>query len=791
MNDQDKSKEQLIAELVELRQRAAEEDELQGLRRAAALLRVAPLGIHECDTEGRITTVNPSHEAITGYTAEELVGTYMWDRMVPGPEKDALCAYFKHVVAVQPAPEPYFAKKITKRGELVDVRFDWNYLRNPQGELTGFVSIVTDITAERTAQAALRQSEERFRRIFEEGPLGIALLNPDLSIEQVNPQFCDLLGRSEQEIMDQGLAAISHPDDYRIDARLTGSLLRGEIPSYTMQKRYLRKDGQQIWGQLTVSLLHDAEGRPTHFIGMVEDITEQQRAEAALRASEVKYRRLHQSMMDAFVRVDMNGRIQEFNDAYREMLGYESDELLPLTYMDLTPQKWHAVEARIIQEQILRQGYSSTYEKEYRRKDGTVFPVELRTFLLSDDDGKPESMWAIVRNITDRKQAEAQLQQAHNVLEQRVKERTIELTEANERLQAEVEQRRRTEQELAIFRRFAEASGQGFAMADLQGNITYMNPTLLGWAGEKTPEDCIGKPLSDYAPADYTQRREQEILPTMLRSGYWQGEQTITLRDGRTVPAIFTVFPVLDDSGNLLRTAAVITDITDIKQAEERLLAEQRALRRMVVAGDQERRLITYELHDGVAQQLMGAMIYLQSHELAVGAMSPEAETPFREGMAALHRAASEVRRLMNQLRTPVLDKFGLAEAIEDIAAQLRLVPGTPEIECRHDVQFKRLEPTLENSLFRIAQEAMTNACRHSKSGRIHVELCQESGDVTLEVRDWGIGFDPKTVEENRFGLEGIRERARILGGKLSIASRLGGGTVVCVQFPVVEAAEP
>ena len=99
MNDQEKSREQLIAELVELRQRVAGERATPELKAAAALFQVAPLGIHECDTEGRITFVNPSQEAITGYTADELVGTDAWDRIVPGPEKDSLPAYFKYLVS--------------------------------------------------------------------------------------------------------------------------------------------------------------------------------------------------------------------------------------------------------------------------------------------------------------------------------------------------------------------------------------------------------------------------------------------------------------------------------------------------------------------------------------------------------------------------------------------------------------------------------------------------------------------------------------------------------------------
>ena len=126
----------------------------------------------------------------------------------------------------------------------------------------------------------------------------------------------------------------------------------------------------------------------------------------SLRQSEQKYRRLHESMMDAFVSVDMSGHIREFNPAYQKMLGYPEEELWRLTYPEITPEKWHEIEAKIIREQVLSQGFSDVYEKEYRRKDGTVFPVELRTFLMKDETGKPIGMWAIVRDITERKQAE-------------------------------------------------------------------------------------------------------------------------------------------------------------------------------------------------------------------------------------------------------------------------------------------------------------------------------------------------------------------------------------------------
>ena len=122
-----------------------------------------------------------------------------------------------------------------------------------------------------------------------------------------------------------------------------------------------------------------------------------------------QYRRLHESLTEAFVMVDMAGGLLEFTPAYQTMLGYSTEELYRLTYVDLTPEKWHAFEARIVTEQILRLGQSEVYEKEYIRKGGSVIPVELRTFLLRDREGQPEAMWAVVRDISERRRSERDL----------------------------------------------------------------------------------------------------------------------------------------------------------------------------------------------------------------------------------------------------------------------------------------------------------------------------------------------------------------------------------------------
>jgi two-component system, cell cycle sensor histidine kinase and response regulator CckA len=147
---------------------------------------------------------------------------------------------------------------------------------------------------------------------------------------------------------------------------------------------------------------------------------ERKRAELALRSSETKYRQLHESLMDGFVGVDMQGRIIDSNSTYQKMLGYSEEELRSLTYMQLTPERWHAFEAEIIAGQIIARGYSDVYEKEYRCKSGEILPIELRTSLLRNASGAPTGMWAIVRDLTERKRAEKALRESEESIRRKL-----------------------------------------------------------------------------------------------------------------------------------------------------------------------------------------------------------------------------------------------------------------------------------------------------------------------------------------------------------------------------------
>ncbi len=315
--------------------------------------------------------------------------------------------------------------------------------RLPDGTPTRWVGTVTDITDRRRAENALRESEAFLDSVFEHSPHAMWLSDSRGTLIRLNQACRDLLKITDAEVVgrynvleDGIVAAQGHRPLVR------GVFERAERARFTIDyrsdelKEIALEQHVALVLDVTISPIVDSGGRVSHAIVQHVDITERVRAQEALRASATRYRRLHESMMDAFVLVDMEGRILETNPAYRELVGYDEDELARLSYEALTPARWHPLEARLVAEQILPNGHSEVYEKEYVCKDGRTLPVELRTFLLRDESGAPTGMWAIVRDIEQRKRAEAEIRQLNAELEQRVADRTARLEAANQELEA-------------------------------------------------------------------------------------------------------------------------------------------------------------------------------------------------------------------------------------------------------------------------------------------------------------------------------------------------------------------
>lgn len=261
------------------------------------------------------------------------------------------------------------------------------------------------VTERKLTEKALRRSEQLYRAVVEDQTELISRYKSDGTFTFVNHAYCQCFGKNRDELIGNRWQPVAYADDVpMIETRLAAMSLAH--PVVVIENRAYRGTGELCWFQFINRGLYDSDGRLVETQSVGRDITARKRAEESLVESELKYRRLHESMRDAFAVVDMNGRIQEFNTTFGNLLGYGSEDLRRMTYQDITPAKWHAAEARIIKDQVLTKGYSDVYEKEYLRKDGTILPVELRTFLIRNLAGQPEQMWAVVRDVSDRKRTE-------------------------------------------------------------------------------------------------------------------------------------------------------------------------------------------------------------------------------------------------------------------------------------------------------------------------------------------------------------------------------------------------
>ncbi len=222
----------------------------------------------------------------------------------------------------------------------------------------------------------------------------------------------------------------------------------------------------------------------------------------------------------------------------------------------------------------------------------------------------------------------------------------------------------------------------------------------------------------------------------------------------------------------------------------EAAVAEQRALDRVVAWYEQDRQLIGYEIHDGFLQQAAGALLQLQALELQLQSAPEHIRKILQTATTSLRMCIKEARRLIDVARPPLVDETGLKPAIEGLIAESHFVGG-PKIQLLWELNHVELPSRLAHAIFRITQECLTNVRRHSKSNRAQVRLANLDRRLLVEVRDWGVGFDHKPATTSGVGLEGIRLRARLLGGAATIFSGPDQGTTVRVELPLQQADAP
>jgi PAS domain S-box-containing protein len=231
----------------------------------------------------------------------------------------------------------------------------------------------------------------------------------------------------------------------------------------------------------------------------------------------------------------------------------------------------------------------------------------------------------------------------------------------------------------------------------------------------------------------------------------------------------------------------ILADVTEEKLETKQREQQEETLQQLLTLADRDRELIACDIHDGIIQDMTGALMHLEAVRRGIRNGSPDVDDQVQSIMQMLRDGINEARRLIDGVRPPDLDRFGLAGAIQSLIDRT-MAAKKIQIQFQHKLRGPRLSEQAETALYRIAQECLNNVWQHSRSSQAAVKLSQNDRSIRLVVRDWGVGFSPQDVGNARFGLAGIRQRARLMGGRALIRSSPSKGCVVSVTLPLDKA---
>ena len=349
------------------------------------------------DAQGAVTHISPSIEQVTGHLPAAVCGTAYADLVHPDDRPHLVQQFARFRRGVQEAGEH---RLITTGGRPRWVRVSAGPDLDGSGNVTGITGVLTDIHREKAAEEAAREAAEQFRTTFDLAAVGITHMAPDGRWLLVNQTFADIVGYRREELLSMRFQDMTHPDDLAQDLDRVRRIERGEVESYTVEKRYLRKDGFPVWVNLTVSAVRGLAGRIDHLITIVEDISGRKRMEEALRL----LRTAVESLPLGVTVTDLDGRIIFTNPAEASMHGYAAEELLGREARSLAPSaQWSPIGLR---EQLAK---NLIADRPYLRealnvhRDGTPFPVMTISVPVRGLRGTPIAMVSVTEDITERR----------------------------------------------------------------------------------------------------------------------------------------------------------------------------------------------------------------------------------------------------------------------------------------------------------------------------------------------------------------------------------------------------
>ncbi|MCT7949572.1 PAS domain S-box protein [Ancylothrix sp. C2] len=528
------------------------------------------LGICITDEQGYFIQVNPAFCNISGYSEKELQGQTFVKILPPENRPSALDLYHNFLEDQTPIDTEWQLRRAD--GKVVDIYLNASPVVEENGRKVTVTS-VADISQRKQAEQALKISEERYRALVDLSPDGIFISQKGI-FRFVNMAVVKMLGyRSAKDLIGKPVLQVIHPDFHAIVKERIRLQEQEGISTDWLDEKYIRADGSEIHVEAGAKVIH-LDGELASQV-VLRDITVRKQAEEALRKSEERYRQMVETAIEGIWLIDEDNKTSFVNQRMAEMLGYGVDEMMGKSLFEFMDAEGLAIAHRNIERR--KNNIKEQHDFKFIRKDGKSVYAIVSTNPFLDDAGHYCGALAMITDITDRKMAENALENLNEELQIRVSNRTVELAEAIQQLQQEIQEHKHTQQELILLKeRLEYLISAGSAMiysCKTEGSYppTFMSENIKAILGY-TAQEFLENPdfwASHIHPEDAG--RVFRDLPALFKEGIHAHEYRFMAKNGQYRWLRDDLRLVRDEQGNPLEIVGSMIDITAQKQVEAKL----------------------------------------------------------------------------------------------------------------------------------------------------------------------------------------------------------------------------